>query len=152
MITIRPVCANDFATICAHRRQMFAEMGTAAATLDAASESYAAWLAPRLADGRYFGFLAEDEGAVIGGVGLRIMDFPPNPNHPETDQRGLVLDMYLQPEYRRRGLAADLMRRAEQKLRERGIVYATLQASAMGRPLYEKLGWGATAEMGKVLE
>ena len=36
-------------------------------------------------------------------------------------------------------------------MQERGIVYATLQASAMGRPLYEKLGWSATAEMGKVL-
>jgi GNAT superfamily N-acetyltransferase len=150
-IVIRPVRCDDFAVICAHRRLMFAEMGTAAATLDLASEAYAAWLAPRLTDGRYFGFFAEDQGAVIGGVGLRIMDFPPNPNHPATDQRGFVLDMYVQPEYRGRGIAADLMRRAEKEMQERGIVYATLQASEMGRPLYEKLGWGATSEMGKVL-
>jgi len=151
MISIRAVRADDFATICAHRRLMFAEMGAEATVLDVASESYAEWLAPRLADGRYFGFFAEDEDAVIGGVGLRIMDFPPNPNHPKTDQRGFVLDMYVQPEYRGRGIAADLMRRAEKEMQERGIVYATLQASAMGRPLYEKLGWSATAEMGKVL-
>lgn len=151
MISIRPVRCDDFAAICVHRRLMFAEMGTAAATLDVASEAYAEWLAPRLTDGRYFGFFAEDQGVVIGGVGLRIMDFPPNPNHPATDQRGFVLDMYVQPEYRGRGIAADLMRRAEKEMQARGIVYATLQASVMGRPLYEKLGWSATSEMGKVL-
>jgi GNAT superfamily N-acetyltransferase len=151
MIMIRPVRCDDFAVICEHRRLMFWEMGTDAATLEAASESYALWLAPRLVDGRYFGFLAEDQGEVIGGVGLRVMDFPPNPVHPRTDQRGFVLDMYLQPAYRGRGLAAELMRRAEKELQGRGIVYATLQASAMGRPLYEKLGWSATSEMGKVL-
>ena len=42
-------------------------------------------------------------------------------------------------------------RRAEKELQERGIVYATLHVSEMGRPLYEKLGWGATNEIGKVL-
>jgi len=151
MISIRAVRADDFATICAHRQLMFAEMGTEAATLDAASESYAAWLAPRLADGGYFGFFAEDHGVAIGGVGLRLLDFPPGPLHPHSEKRALVLDVYVQPEYRGRGVAAELMRRAEQELKERGIVYATLQASAMGRPLYEKLGWSATAEMGKVL-
>jgi GNAT superfamily N-acetyltransferase len=151
MISIRPVGTDDFAVICGHRRLMFAEMGTEAATLDAASESYAVWLAPRLVDGRYFGFLAEDEDAVIGGVGLRLTDFPPGPLHPRSDQRALVLDVYVQPAYRERGIAMELMTRAEMELRERGVEYAVLQASKMGRPLYEKLGWGATNEMGKVL-
>jgi GNAT superfamily N-acetyltransferase len=151
MLTIRTVCPEDFATICAHRRKMFAEMGTEPATLDAASDSYAIWLAPRLADGRYFGFLVEDDGVVIAGVGMRLMDWPPNPLHPTSGQRGLVLDMYVQPEYRGRGIATDLMTRAEIELKQRGVAYAVLQASEMGRPVYERLGWGSTTEMGKVL-
>ena len=150
MISIRPGRCEDFAVICEHRRLMFAEMGTEAATLDAASEAYAEWLAPRLTDGRYFGFLA-DEGAVIAGVGLTLMDFPPGPLHPKGDQRALVLDVYVQPAYRGRGVAMELLKRAETELRERGVVYAVLHASKMGRPLYEKLGWGATTEMGKAL-
>jgi GNAT superfamily N-acetyltransferase len=151
MFSIRPVGPDDYATICAHRRAMFAEMGTDAATLDVASKSFAQWLAPQLADGRYFGFFAEREGAVIGGVGLRLIDFAPGPLHPESDQRGLVLNVYVQPAYRGRGIAADLMRRAEMELRQRGVPYAVLHASAAGRPLYEKLGWASTNEMSKAL-
>jgi GNAT superfamily N-acetyltransferase len=130
---------------------MFAEMGTDPTTLEAASTLYAAWLAPRLGDGSYFGFLAEHQGEVIAGVGLRIMDFPPNPNDQTSNRRGFVLDMYVQPEYRGQGIANRLMEMGEEELRSRGIAYATLQASAAGRPLYEKLGWKATTEMGKKL-
>jgi GNAT superfamily N-acetyltransferase len=130
---------------------MFAEMGTEAATLDRASDSFAIWLAPLLENGDYFGFLVEDAGAVVGGIGLRVTDFPPNPVHPESNQRGFISNMYVEPEYRRRGLAQELMGLAEAELLRRGVTYAALQASAAGRPLYEKLGWRATTEMGKVL-
>jgi len=151
MISIRPVKVDDYTVICAHRRLMFAEMGTDEAMLDVASQSYAIWLKPRLEDGRYFGFFAEDEVATIAGVGLWLMDYPPGPRHPASDQRGLVLDVYVQPGYRGRGIAAELMGCAENALRERGVAYGVLQASAAGRPLYEKLGWSATAEMSKAL-
>lgn len=130
---------------------MFAEMVTDPATLETASNLYAIWLWPRLSNGLYFGFLAVDDSEVIAGVGLRIMDFPPNPNDPTSNQRGFVLDMYVQPEYRGQGIANRLMQLGEEELKSRGIAYATLQASAMGRPLYEKLGWNATTEMGKKL-
>ena len=130
---------------------MFAEMGTDSATLETASALYAEWLAPRLADATYFGYLAEDAGAVVAGVGLRIMDFPPNPNDPTSNRRGFVLDMYVDPAYRGQGIAKRLMVLGEEELRNRGIAYATLQASVAGRPLYEKLGWKATTEMGKKL-
>ena len=151
MFSFRPVAFTDLETICTHRRLMFAEMGTDAAILATATASHAVWLREHLADGRYFGFLAEDAGEVIGGVGLRVMDFPPNPNHPESDRRGFVLDMYVQPDYRGQGIAYDLMQLGEEEFKRRGIPYATLQASAKGRSLYEKLGWQSTTEMGKKL-
>jgi GNAT superfamily N-acetyltransferase len=151
MKTIRPVRSEDLAVICGHRRRMFAEMGTEEATLDKASESFTAWLAPHLNSGDYFGFLIEDDGQVVGGIGLRVTDFPPNPVHPENDIRGFVSNMYVEPGYRRQGIAQQLMKLAEEELRRRGVTYAVLQASAMGRPMYEKLGWSATTEMGKVL-
>lgn len=130
---------------------MFAEMGTDAATLDAMSETYAVWLPPRLEDGRYFGFLAEDAGVVVAGVGLLLMDWPPGPLHPRHDKRGFVLDVFVESAYRGHGLATELMKRAEEELLGRGVMYAALQASKMGRPVYERLGWGATNEMGKAL-
>ncbi len=77
MVVYRNVVAEDAAAICDHRRRMFAEMGTDADLLDAASDSFAVWLGPRLADGRYFGFVAEDGGAVVAGVGLSMYDWQP---------------------------------------------------------------------------
>jgi GNAT superfamily N-acetyltransferase len=151
MITFRQLNASDHATICNHRQLMFAEMGTDPEVLARASALYAQWLEPRLADGSYFGFIAEDAGAIIAGAGLRIMDFPPNPNDPESNRRGFVLDVYVQPSHRGQGIAYELMQRGEAELKRRGIAYATLQASEKGRPLYKKLGWTSTTEMGKKL-
>jgi len=142
MKTIRPLRPEDLAVVCEHRRKMFAEMGTEPATLEIASASYAIWVAPQLADGSYFGFLVEDAGVVVAGIGLKVMDFPPNPVHPESNKRGFISNMWVDPE---------LMMHGEAELLRRGATYAVLQASAMGRPLYEKLGWSSTAEMGKML-
>jgi ribosomal protein S18 acetylase RimI-like enzyme len=47
------------------------------------------------------------------------------------------------PEARGRGLAAGLMRHALADGRARGCEVSTLQATAMGRPVYEKLGYRA---------
>jgi GNAT superfamily N-acetyltransferase len=151
MKTIRPVRPEDFAVICEHRRRMFAEMGTEPAKLDVASDSFAIWLAPLLESGGYFGFLVEDAGAIVAGIGVNILDFPPGPRHPESNKRGLISNMYVNPEYRGQGIARELMGLADAELRRRDVTYAVLQASAAGRPMYEKLGWGATVEMGKAL-
>ena len=45
------------------------------------------------------------------------------------------------PEARGRGLAAGLMRRALTDRRERGCEVTTLQATGLGRPVYERLGY-----------
>lgn len=45
------------------------------------------------------------------------------------------------PEARGRGLALGLMRHALADAAERGAATSTLQATAMGRPLYERLGY-----------
>ena len=151
MILIRPVQPEDLAAICVHRRRMFGEMGVDAATLDLMDVPFAEWLAPRLEDESYFGFVVEDEGAAVAGIGLRLIDWPPNPHHPVGDQRGAILNLFVDPEYRGRGIAQDLMRRSEEEFRARGMVFAVLNASAMGRPIHEKLGWVTTSEMWKAL-
>lgn len=151
MIAIRAVRVGDLAVICGHRRRMFADNAFDAATLDAMDGPFAAWLQPRLEDGRYFGFMAEDAGAVVSGIGLMLVDWPPHPLHPVNSERGYILNVYVEPAYRGTGLAVELMRRGVEEFARRGVVYATLHASAMGRPVYEKLGWGGTTEMARGL-
>jgi ribosomal protein S18 acetylase RimI-like enzyme len=46
------------------------------------------------------------------------------------------------PELRRRGVARRMMRHLMGEARAKGLRYATLQASAMGEPLYDELGFG----------
>lgn len=151
MTLIRAVESGDLKTICGHRRHMFAENSVSEETLDLMDDSFAAWLAPRLADGSYFGFVAEVDGVVVGGVGLRLIDWPPSPLHPTREMRGYILNVFVEQAYRGRGIARELMQRAEADFRARGVTYETLHASAMGRPVYEKLGWSATMELGKAL-
>jgi GNAT superfamily N-acetyltransferase len=51
---------------------------------------------------------------------------------------GMVL---VDPEYRRRGIATALMQHALDYLNRRGVVTIKLDASAAGRPVYERLGF-----------
>jgi GNAT superfamily N-acetyltransferase len=107
------------------------------------------WVAPRLKDGSYFGYIAEEGGAAVAGIGLMIIDWPPHPSHPQEDKRGYVLNVFVEPAQRGRGLARTLMQLGEAEIARRGVSFAILHATRMGRPLYEKIGWAQTSEMSK---
>ncbi len=147
----RALDIDDLDLICRHRVAMFREAGRDAATLDRMSPPFRAWLAPRLADGRYFGFALCDGGEPVAGIGLMLIDWPPHPAHPEQDRRGYVLNLYVEPSHRRRGLARELMRLADAEFGRRGVRYAVLHATEQGQPLYAGLGWRGTTEMAKPL-
>ncbi|WP_194790391.1 GNAT family N-acetyltransferase [Pseudomonas sp. UFMG81] len=151
-LTVRRLHPADQAMICAHREAMFLEAGGDPARLRAMTTHFGPWLQPRLADGRYYGFALLDAGQPIAAIGLMAIDWPPHPAHPEQDQRGYVLNVYVEPSHRRRGLASQLMRLAEAEFGQRGLTFAVLHATDAGRPVYQGLGWMATAEMAKPLE
>jgi ribosomal protein S18 acetylase RimI-like enzyme len=58
-----------------------------------------------------------------------------------------VLNVYVAPAWRRRGVGEALMRAVLDALAARGIRRIVLHASDNGRPLYERLGFVATNEM-----
>lgn len=155
MHRIRPVTPSDIDTICQHRDAMFREAGRTPHDLAAMAAPFRAWLEPQLADGRYFGFIADtvatDSPAVIGGVGLMAIDWPPHPSHPADDRRGYVLNLYVEPVYRGRGVARSLMEAAETRFMALGLTYVILHATELGQPLYEQSGWVRTTEMAKSL-
>jgi len=91
--------------------------------------------------------MMEVEGQVVAGLGMMVIDWPPHPSHPTDDRRAYILNVFVEPDYRGRGLAKALMGIAETKGRELQIRYAILHSTEQGRPLYEGLGWRATTEM-----
>jgi ribosomal protein S18 acetylase RimI-like enzyme len=146
-IVTRPVGPRDLELICEHRERMFAESGRTRESLRPMTAAFGEWLAPRLADGRYFGWMLEEAGAVIAGLGMMVIDWPPHPSHPADHRRAYILNVFVEPEHRRRGLARRLMVLAEARGRELGVSYAILHSTRQGRALYESLGWGPTSEM-----
>ncbi|RAR66042.1 ribosomal protein S18 acetylase RimI-like enzyme [Paraburkholderia unamae] len=149
---VRPIDVQDLELICRHREAMFREAGRDEAALRSMTTHFRAWLAPRLASGAYFGYVLSERGVALAGIGLMLIDWPPHPLHPETDRRGYVLNVYVEPEARRRGLARTLMTLADEAFAQRGVTYAILHATEQGRPLYQGLGWSGTTEMAKALD
>ncbi|WP_417432048.1 GNAT family N-acetyltransferase [Kiloniella sp.] len=150
MLRTRPVESRDLDLICEHRQKMFQASGKPREEeLAAMDVPFRDWLRPRLEDRSYFGFIVENEGEAIGGIGLMVIDWPPHPSHPQDGRRGYVLNMFVEPDYRGRGVATDLMKAADIEFQRRGIRYAILHATSKGRPLYEHLGWSGTTEMAR---
>jgi ribosomal protein S18 acetylase RimI-like enzyme len=147
-IEVRAVRPDDLELICHHREEMFRDAGSAEQILPVMTENFRPWLEPRLADGSYFGFILTCDGEPAGGVGLMLIDWPPHPLHPTHDRRGYVLNLFVAPAHRRRGLARKLMQLAEEELTRRGVSTLVLHATEKGRSLYSQLGWTAgSAEM-----
>lgn len=153
---IRPSGIDDVELICRHREAMFREAGRDDTTLAEMTRSFRAWLAPRLQDDSYYGFFAVDDSQeaspVVAGIGLMSIDWPPHPSHPGQDKRGYVLNVYVEPSHRKMGLGKMLMRLAEEAFAARGLQFAILHSTAIGRELYAGMGWVPTSEMAKMLK
>ena len=147
-ITIREAAPSESAIILHHRRSMFRDMGEGTVEeLDRMVEVARPWLARALADGSYRHWLAvEGSGQVAGGGGVLLCPWPANPKDPCT-QRAVILNVYTESEFRKRGIARQVMLAILEWLKQQGFRSVNLHASKEGRPLYEKLGFDDTNEM-----
>lgn len=147
-ITIREAAPSEAAIILHHRRSMFRDMGEGTVEeLDRMVEVARPWLARALADDSYRHWLALDaSGRVAGGGGVLLCSWPANPKDPCT-QRTVILNVYTEPKFRKRGIARQVMLIILEWLKRQGFRAVNLHASKEGRPLYEKLGFQATNEM-----
>jgi GNAT superfamily N-acetyltransferase len=151
-IAYRPVTSADLELVCRHRHEMFMASGRSEAVVAPMTAAFRPWLEPRLAAGDYFGWIAEQDGQAVGGLGMMVIDWPPHPSHPDQGARGYVLNVYVEPPQRGQGIARTLMEMAQAEGRQRRLAYMVLHATAMGRPLYEMMGWKAGSEMGLALD
>jgi GNAT superfamily N-acetyltransferase len=146
-VTLRPVTLADIEIILRHRREMFREMGGHYAELlerfELASRSY---FQIALTAGGYYGVFAELRGEVVAGGGIVIVDWPGSPLNFEP-KRAWILNVYVEPLERRRGLARLIMEALIDWCRSNGFRSVALHASEDGHQVYEKLGFRGTNEM-----
>lgn len=152
---IRPAAPSDAPILARHRAEMFREMGTLPASqydaLVAASETYFEQAIPA---GRYLGWVCEADDApprVVGGAGMQTRELAPRPDASgqrlASGPEGYVLNVFTEKPWRRRGVAARLMRELMLWAEAHGVQRLSLHASSEGRPLYEALGFVPTNEM-----
>jgi ribosomal protein S18 acetylase RimI-like enzyme len=148
MYQIRAATPADANVITHHRRRMFVDAGRQDnEILDVMEENFKPWVQARLADGRYLGWLTTEDGTVIAGAGLIILDWPPHPLDPRQEKRGYLLNVYVEPEHRRKKLASHLIDQALAEARKQKIRVVALHSTDAGKPLYESNGFRRTNEM-----
>ena len=148
MLQTRTATLADVTLIAAHRKAMFKAIGgTQESALETLRQNCVPWLERMMVDGKYLGWITFDGERAVASAGLMLMDWPPGPFDPVGEIRGYILNVFVEPEYRGRGLATNVVEACMEESRRRGIRVITLHASSAGRPLYEALGFGSTNEM-----
>lgn len=149
---VRRAAPDDAAIIAHQRAAMFHDMkwvsdDEAAQIKEAARPR----LAEMIAADEYLGWLveslAENGGQVVAGGGIILRRLLPRPGSLEGGEEAYLLNVYTEPDHRRRGVARLLMRAMLEWCDERGAARVTLHSSDDGRPLYEELGFTPTNEM-----
>jgi GNAT superfamily N-acetyltransferase len=144
----RLATVEDAGLITRHRRAMFEAMGRGTAeVLEEMSRNFEPWVRPRLEDGRYLGWITVEDGRAVASAGLLMLEWPPVPLDPAGTIRGYLLNVFVEREYRRRGLARALVEMSIEEARRRGIRVVSLHASDEGRALYERMGFAMKNEM-----
>ena len=93
-----------------------------------------------MADGTFVSWLALDRDRIIATSGMSFVEKPPYFSCP-TGRIGLLSSMYTFPAYRRRGIAAELLRRVTDAARDYGCGSVQITASDMGVLLYTDFGF-----------
>jgi len=106
-----------------------------------------------LTSGDYVGWLAtpaDQSELVVGGAGVQLQRILPRPVDDVTigeGRQGTIVNVFTEPEWRRRGIAGLLMQEIINWSKTEKIDRLILHASDDGRPVYEKLGFKESNEM-----
>ncbi len=93
-----------------------------------------------LVDNTHIAYLVFDDNTFVGAGGVSFFSVMPTYHNP-SGQKAYIMNMYTNPQYRRRGIAYKVLDMLVKEAKERGVTAISLEATEMGRPLYEKYGF-----------
>lgn len=93
-----------------------------------------------MADDTCISIIAKD-GEVVAGIGsMHIRSIPGNLKNP-SGVWGYIMNMYTEPEYRRRGIGKSILNRLLDLGGQRGVKAFELHATPEGEPVYQQCGF-----------
>ena len=155
---IRLATVADAALIGSQRARMFHELEMVPdALLDYYRQRCESRLRELLGTGEYIGWLtypAISPNEIIAGAGVQLRRVLPHPVGETLEEtviadgrHAIVLNVWTEPNWRRRGLATMLMKTILDWARAERLDRLVLHASDEGRPVYHRLGFIPTTEM-----
>ncbi|WP_298017446.1 GNAT family N-acetyltransferase [uncultured Dysosmobacter sp.] len=93
-----------------------------------------------LRDGSCIVYLVFDNGQVVGTGGISFFRVMPT-YHDPTGEKAYIMNMYTAPTHRRRGIAIHTLDLLVSAAKARGVTHISLEATDMGRPLYQAYGF-----------
>ena len=103
--------------------------------------------------GDYIGWLAipsDEPELIVGGAGVQLQPILPRPLDVSTigeGRQGTIVNVFTEPQWRRRGIAGLLIKEILNWSRNEQIDRLVLHASDEGRSIYERLGFITGNEM-----
>jgi GNAT superfamily N-acetyltransferase len=139
-LLVRRALSTDAPTLAELRVRMYAELNPSL-TIPADYQRICEAFFEREAGGTMFrSWLALDGDRGIGAATLHVFQTVPRIDAPRALD-GRIRSVYVDPNYRRRGVATRLLEAAIAEAGREQIDRLTLGASIYGRPLYERVGF-----------
>lgn len=93
-----------------------------------------------LCDGSHIAYLVFDGEHFVGAGGISFFQVMPTYHNP-SGHKAYIMNMYTDPAYRRKGIATKTLDLLIAEAKSKGVTAISLEATEMGRPLYEKYGF-----------
>lgn len=85
-------------------------------------------------------YLVFDGEKFVGAGGISFFRVMPTYHNP-TGWKAYIMNMYTNPDNRRKGIAYHTLELLIEEAKKRNVSYISLEATDMGRPLYERYGF-----------
>lgn len=94
----------------------------------------------KMKSNEFIAWLAEYNNEIIATSGLSFLQKPPHFINM-TGKFAYIMNMYIKPKWRRKGIGSVLLEKLIEEIKKIGIQSVVLHTTSFGKPLYEKYGF-----------
>ncbi|MCL2433963.1 MAG: GNAT family N-acetyltransferase [Clostridia bacterium] len=136
----RLACLSDVSALVELRKQQLIEERLPSIPISTIDEQLVDYFISAITDGSFISWIMENDGEIIATSGICFYPLPPTYSNP-TGKTAYITNMYTKPEYRRNGIAAELLNMVIGEARSRGYKTIRLHTSEYGKSIYKKAGF-----------